>query len=357
MRERLERALRLARRLGVDDYCASSCRFSAEEPEWFWPVAIEDMGIEFSRAVGRRCSTTRAGPSGRPGSSAGRLDRAATACTAGPSGGPTRSRRSWLREDGVAARAQLRRAVARGDAARRGARPARRRGRATGSRSSCRCRRRSRSPRTPARTSARSRCPIFSGFARSGDRGAAPALARRRWSITADGSLRRGREVPMLRSCRRGGRTGAVGRACGRRRGSAAVPMQAGRDVLGRGRRRLRPASSRRSRSTRRPVSADVHLRDDRPAEGRPPRAGRLPRLDRARGRLPGGRAARRRRSTSSPTWAGSWVRGTVVGGRARGGRSSSPRARPTGRRRPALGLVEQERVTSWVSRRRSCAR
>src|SRR5213080_2502775 len=41
-------ALRLARRLGFDDY-ASLVRFSAEEPERFWPAAIDDLGLEFSR--------------------------------------------------------------------------------------------------------------------------------------------------------------------------------------------------------------------------------------------------------------------------------------------------------------------
>ena len=41
-------ALRLARKLGFDDY-ASLVRFSAEEPERFWPAAIEDLGLEFSR--------------------------------------------------------------------------------------------------------------------------------------------------------------------------------------------------------------------------------------------------------------------------------------------------------------------
>ena len=41
-------AMRLARKLGFDDY-AALVRFSAEEPERFWPAAIDDMGLEFSR--------------------------------------------------------------------------------------------------------------------------------------------------------------------------------------------------------------------------------------------------------------------------------------------------------------------
>ena len=43
-----ERRSRLARKLGFDDYC-ELVRFSAEEPERFWPAAIEDMGLEFSQ--------------------------------------------------------------------------------------------------------------------------------------------------------------------------------------------------------------------------------------------------------------------------------------------------------------------
>ena len=41
-------AMRLARKLGFDDY-AALVAFSAEVPERFWPAAIEDMGLEFSR--------------------------------------------------------------------------------------------------------------------------------------------------------------------------------------------------------------------------------------------------------------------------------------------------------------------
>ena len=45
----LERAnvVRLMRRHGIDDYRELVAR-SIEEPEWFWPAAVEDMGIEFS---------------------------------------------------------------------------------------------------------------------------------------------------------------------------------------------------------------------------------------------------------------------------------------------------------------------
>ena len=48
--EVLERAnvVRLMRRHGVEDYW-SLVRRSQEDPSWFWPAAIEDMGIEFSQ--------------------------------------------------------------------------------------------------------------------------------------------------------------------------------------------------------------------------------------------------------------------------------------------------------------------
>jgi acetyl-CoA synthetase len=48
--ETLARAnvVRLMHRHGFDDYWALQRR-SEEDPEWFWPAAIEDMGLEFSR--------------------------------------------------------------------------------------------------------------------------------------------------------------------------------------------------------------------------------------------------------------------------------------------------------------------
>ena len=48
--ETLERAnvVRLMRKHGFDDYW-ELVRRSQEDPEWFWPAAIEDMGLEFSQ--------------------------------------------------------------------------------------------------------------------------------------------------------------------------------------------------------------------------------------------------------------------------------------------------------------------
>jgi acetyl-CoA synthetase len=40
--------VRLMRRHGIEDYW-ELVRRSQEDPEWFWPAAIEDMGLEFSR--------------------------------------------------------------------------------------------------------------------------------------------------------------------------------------------------------------------------------------------------------------------------------------------------------------------
>src|SRR5205823_6691136 len=51
-------AMRLARRLGFDDYW-ELVRFSAEEPERFWPEAIADMGLEFSRPWDQVCDLSR----------------------------------------------------------------------------------------------------------------------------------------------------------------------------------------------------------------------------------------------------------------------------------------------------------
>src|SRR4029450_11399613 len=49
----LERAnvVRLMRKHGFDDYW-ELVRRSQDDPEWFWPAAIEDMGLEFPRPWG-----------------------------------------------------------------------------------------------------------------------------------------------------------------------------------------------------------------------------------------------------------------------------------------------------------------
>jgi acetyl-CoA synthetase len=58
--EVLERAnvVRLMRRHGIDDYW-ELVRRSQDDPEWFWPAAIEDLGLEFSRPWDRVVDDSR----------------------------------------------------------------------------------------------------------------------------------------------------------------------------------------------------------------------------------------------------------------------------------------------------------
>src|SRR6201987_2153276 len=58
--EVLEQAnvVRLMRRLDAADYRELQRR-SAEDPEWFWPAAIEDMGLEFSQRWDRVVDLSR----------------------------------------------------------------------------------------------------------------------------------------------------------------------------------------------------------------------------------------------------------------------------------------------------------
>src|SRR6187397_1379681 len=77
---------RLMRRHGLEDYGELVARSQAE-PEWFWPAAVADMGLEFS--------TTRGGPSGLDGSWAGGSTSPGTAFTDGAvESGRTPSRQS-----------------------------------------------------------------------------------------------------------------------------------------------------------------------------------------------------------------------------------------------------------------------
>ena len=58
--EVLERAnvVRLMRPRGIDDY-GELVRRSAADPEWFWPAAIDDMGLVYSRRFDRVVDTSR----------------------------------------------------------------------------------------------------------------------------------------------------------------------------------------------------------------------------------------------------------------------------------------------------------
>ena len=80
-------------------------------------------------------------------------------------------------------------------------------------------------------------------------------------------------------------------------RGGAARGAERGarpRRAVGRARRGLARRAAARGARLRGPLPPHVHVRDDRDAEGRRPRPGWLPRLDCARGLLPGRRRARR---------------------------------------------------------------
>src|SRR4051812_28429978 len=46
------------RRAQIDDY-AELVRRSAEDPDWFWPLVVEDLGIEFSRPWSRVHDSSR----------------------------------------------------------------------------------------------------------------------------------------------------------------------------------------------------------------------------------------------------------------------------------------------------------
>ena len=164
--------------------------------------------------------------------------------------------------------------------------------------------------------------PIFSGFA-------APAVAQRleaseaKVVITQHESSRRGKPVPML-----------------------AILEEAKRDSPARGHVVLAPFELDAHPGelpplevdSRAPVPPHLHLGHDREAERRRARARRLPRLDRARGRVPGRRARGRRRALRHRH---GLDHGPVDGRRrrrARRRRSSSRKARPTGRPTTASG-------------------
>ena len=187
-------------------------------------------------------------------------------------------------EDGIAARADLRGALPGRDAARGGPRAARGRARRPGRHLPAHV------PRGGgglARVRAHRRDPdaALLRLRRAGRDAAAAGLG-------GQGRDHRGLLAPPrapaadARDRRGGGRAGAVGRA--HRHLGARLGL--GRDRRGQPRR----AAAARG-GLRAPVPPHLHLGHDRQAEGRRARPGRLPRLHRARGRLPGRRAPGRR--------------------------------------------------------------
>jgi acetyl-CoA synthetase len=193
VRER-SNALRLARKLGFADY-ASLVAFSQEQPEAFWPAAIEDMGLEFSREWDEVVDLSR-GPEWATWFVGAKLNIAWN-CVHRWARGPRADEPAavWQSEDGASSSVSYRELS---DRVTRFAEALVRLGVEPGDRVATFL------PMSPAVPVASHACahigavqvPIFSGFA-------APAIAQRlqhaeaKVVVTADGSLRRGREVPM----------------------------------------------------------------------------------------------------------------------------------------------------------------
>jgi len=192
----LERAnvVRLMRRLGVDDYWELQRR-SAEDPDWFWPAIVEDMGLEFFRPWERVVDLSR-GPEWATWFVGGTLNVAWNCVHRWAERRPDAVGAVFAGEDGARREltfAELSREVTRLAEAlvRLGVEP--------GDRVAIFL------PMSPEVAIASHACahigavqvPIFSGFA-------APAVAQRlqdseaKVAITTATSLRRGRELPML---------------------------------------------------------------------------------------------------------------------------------------------------------------
>jgi acetyl-CoA synthetase len=229
VRER-SNALRLARKLGFEDY-ASLVRFSAEEPERFWPAAIEDMGLEFSRPWDAVVDESR-GPEWATWFVGGRLNLAWNCVHRWARGERTDADAAvWQGEDGT------RRALTYRELSQEVTRLAEALaalGVEAGDRVAIFL------PMSPEVAIASHACahlgavqvPIFSGFA-------GPAIAARlqhaeaKVVITADGSLRRGREVPMKELVDEAlFESPSVEHVVVWRRLGREVPMRAGRDVF-----------------------------------------------------------------------------------------------------------------------------
>jgi len=222
--------MRLARRLGFDDYW-DLVRFSAEESERFWPAAIEDMGLEFSRPWDAVVDVSR-GPEWATWFVGGKLNLAWN-CVHRWARGPRANANAavWQSEDG-ARRALTYEELS--DEVTRLAEALAALGVEPGDRVALFL------PMSPEVAIASHACahlgavqvPIFSGFA-------SPAIASRlqhseaKVVVTADGSLRRGRELPMKALVDEALRDSpSVEHVVVWRRLGGEAPMEPGRDVF-----------------------------------------------------------------------------------------------------------------------------
>src|SRR6266480_1659505 len=193
--EVLEQAnvVRLMGRLGVDNYRELQRR-SAQDPDWFWPAAIEDMGLEFSQQWDRVVDLSR-GPEWATWFVGGKLNLAWNCVHRWAERTPEVAAANWESEDGERHGLTYRELS---DRVTRFAEALVSLGVRPGDRVAFFL------PMSPEVSIVSHACahigavqvPVFSGFA-------APAVAQRlqdseaKVVVTADGSLRRGREVPM----------------------------------------------------------------------------------------------------------------------------------------------------------------
>ena len=271
---------RLARRLGVDGYHALH-RISVEEPERFWPAVVEDLGIEFSQPWDSVVDVSR-GPEWATWFVGGRINVARVCVHRWAEERPDAEALVWQSEDGRREALSWAEASRAGDAARRGARRAR-------------------------RGAGRPRRDLHADVPRG--RGRIARMRARRRGAGADLlRLRGARDRVAARGLRSEGRPLRRLVAAAREAHRDAADAGRRRSVRRRARRRVEPGERRVARARdaaarnaaaargrlRGAVSARLHVRHDGEAEGSAARAGRLPRLDRAGGRVPERRQGRR---------------------------------------------------------------